>query len=626
MSARSDGTFFTRVARFALTASLLATTPALAAESVVEKLDASPVQVETTMPAKDAIRERTWTQVVWDPGTSRLARRTYQLSDPLGDQNLDISWDGDAVSRLSDGPITGRGTLVWRTPGTPQYSEAARIAVYKGQMRNGRAHGRGTYTHRSGTSYSGEWRNGLMHGTGRIQFPNGDQYTGEFAAGEPEGRGLYVDTTGTIYEGGFAAGEREGAGELYPAIGDAFVATWRGGKPVSGSVRVLGKDEQRFPPLILTAYEAHDDIRVGVLVDRSYYAHVVAPAEPPVPYAANNKRDSIDIYPDDKRVIDAWRGSGLISMTEEEEFDYEASELGWGDNKEIPFGPGFLSTAGRVRPVPVVVELRNDSDQPLRIVNAFLDVAESSSEPEPAVQLRFGYMGDCGDQADFKADFVLENFGWTKAANAKVRFSFPNDPAREFVKEIGDIDPDATVDISDELKEIGFPVDRYKSGPIECKEGDYEKCAAEVKAADLSPLTSFAKLDAGHMRAPVKGKLEYEWTDSAGTTHTKSSPFEVNVILARMGFAAECGEGGNPQDRALKPFDLAIDKKNYRIMIPLRDDIPPGVTGRWRVRLQAPQSSSHDFHVVFELADGRQIASRPIDMLFFKPRIPGQDN
>lgn len=569
------------------------------------------------------MRERTWSQIVWDKAANRLARRVYTIQDPLGAEDFDLFWDGDAASRAADGPVTGTGTLVWREQGSPAYSQQHRVAVYSGSFRDGRAHGTGRFTHRSGLTYSGEWENGLMHGEGRIYFPNGDQYAGGFSAGLPQGEGIYIDTAGTIYDGGFASGVRSGSGSLYPANGAPFSAQWDDGQALSGSVRLLDPQEQRYPPVVWAQYARHDDIQVGVLVDRAYYAHVPGPGKPPIPYAADNRRDRIDIYPDDKRVIGAWRGTAPISMTEDEEFDFESSELGWKNGREVPFAPGFLSTANRIRPVPVIVEMRNDSRQPLRIVNAFLDVSESRSEPEPAVQLRMGYLGDCGNRTDFKADFQLENYGWSDATNAVLKFSFANDPHRQFSRRIGSIAPAATVDLSDELRQIGYPVDKFKAGPVICNGDTFEACEKTIREqTDFGPLAEHVTLNAGHMRTPVKGVLEYEWQDAAGVTHTKSSPFSVDLVVARMDFAAECGEGGSPEDRQLKPFDLAIDKKGYRIMVPLRDDIPPGVTGRWRIRLQAPRSSSHDFHIVFELADGRQIASRPVDMLYFKPKIP----
>ena len=43
-------------------------------------------------------------------------------------------------------------------------------AVYEGEYRNGRVHGKGRATFPSGDSYAGEWREGAMSGTGVYEF------------------------------------------------------------------------------------------------------------------------------------------------------------------------------------------------------------------------------------------------------------------------------------------------------------------------------------------------------------------------------------------------------------------------------------------------------------------------
>lgn len=259
----------------------LAHAPARAQQ--VERIEAVRTAPVDTLPAAGAMRERTWSQIVWDKAANRLARRVYTIQDPLGAEDFDLFWDGDAASRAADGPVTGTGTLVWREQGSPAYSQQHRVAVYSGSFRDGRAHGTGRFTHRSGLTYSGEWENGLMHGEGRIYFPNGDQYAGGFSAGLPQGEGIYIDTAGTIYDGGFASGVRSGSGSLYPANGAPFSAQWDDGQALSGSVRLLDPQEQRYPPVVWAQYARHDDIQVGVLVDRAYYAHVPGPGKPPIP-------------------------------------------------------------------------------------------------------------------------------------------------------------------------------------------------------------------------------------------------------------------------------------------------------------------------------------------------------
>ena len=44
----------------------------------------------------------------------------------------------------------------------------------------------------------------------------------------------------------------------------------------------------------------------------------------------------------------------------------------------------------------------------------------------------------------------------------------------------------------------------------------------------------------------------------------------------------------------------------------------PGST-RWRIELQAPETSEHDFQLILVLSDGRQVASRPVHLTYFIP-------
>ena len=81
---------------------------------------------------------------------------------------------------------------------TINYSNGDR---YRGQIRDGRRHGRGVYTWASGGSYDGEWRNGDFHGRGVRTWANGDRYEGDFVEDKATGRGVYTYADGRRYEG-----------------------------------------------------------------------------------------------------------------------------------------------------------------------------------------------------------------------------------------------------------------------------------------------------------------------------------------------------------------------------------------------------------------------------------------
>ncbi len=121
----------------------------------------------------------------------------------------------------------------------------------------------------------------------------------------------------------------------------------------------------------------------------------------------------------------------------------------------------------------------------------------------------------------------------------------------------------------------------------------------------------------------VMGNLDYDWAASDGTISHKSSPFSVILPVASVANDAECGEGGEIIPVNHDPFMLHLDESGYKIAIPFAGDVTPGFTSRWRIELQAPETSEHDFQLVLVLADGRQVASRPVHLTYFIPPSHG---
>ena len=100
-----------------------------------------------------------------------------------------IAWSGECV----DGKASGRSRLVWRS----SHGED----VYEGEYRDGKRHGRGTYTWFDGVRYEGEWRDGQPNGRGTATFPSDDdgsrRYEGQWRNGcfEQDGSQAWAFTT-----------------------------------------------------------------------------------------------------------------------------------------------------------------------------------------------------------------------------------------------------------------------------------------------------------------------------------------------------------------------------------------------------------------------------------------------
>lgn len=83
---------------------------------------------------------------------------------------------------------------------------------YKGQMSEGRRHGKGIYYYANGDIYGGQWRNNLFHGKGAYIFAGGERYEGNLINGKKHGKGKYFYINGNTYEGEWAFDKKNGQG------------------------------------------------------------------------------------------------------------------------------------------------------------------------------------------------------------------------------------------------------------------------------------------------------------------------------------------------------------------------------------------------------------------------------
>jgi hypothetical protein len=75
-------------------------------------------------------------------------------------------------------------------------------------------------------------------------------------------------------------------------------------------------------------------------------------------------------------------------------------------------------------------------------------------------------------------------------------------------------------------------------------------------------------------------------------------------------------------DRDEKPVELSLDRKNYRIPLSWRTQIVSGERSRFALSLSAQKASHHLLRLNLVLADGHAVSSRPMDISYFKPRMP----
>ena len=90
---------------------------------------------------------------------------------------------------------------------------------YEGATNNGKRHGTGKlFGPKQEKVYDGQWENDMRSGTGTALMQDGSQYTGEFSNDKREGKGKLIDKNGQpLYEGHWKDDQRTGFGQIWYA-------------------------------------------------------------------------------------------------------------------------------------------------------------------------------------------------------------------------------------------------------------------------------------------------------------------------------------------------------------------------------------------------------------------------
>lgn len=139
------------------------------------------------------------------PNEHRGNKRTLNAIYPLNS-----STSSDSLSEF----IPVKKTNPAEPPSSLEQKSLADSSFYKGELKDGKRHGYGTYKYANGDLYEGEWEDNKWHGSGTYKFANGEVYQGEFKDGKRHGNGTYKSADGTTYVGGYKAGARHGNGIL----------------------------------------------------------------------------------------------------------------------------------------------------------------------------------------------------------------------------------------------------------------------------------------------------------------------------------------------------------------------------------------------------------------------------
>jgi hypothetical protein len=271
--------------------------------------------------------------------------------------------------------------------------------------------------------------------------------------------------------------------------------------------------------------------------------------------------------------------------------------------------------------------VQNRSSAPIAVAGAYLAVDSSVSDLQPAVQLNRA-LALCGE-TPYKPTFRAENFGWGAAENAEMHFAFANpnvsaQPRANVAKKVGNIVRTTNIDVEPELRAAGVNTGalaaKSKSGFV-CSGTSRAACLEQMKSTGIfgSIASQVGLKDESSIFVALQGTLDYGWRDGKGAAQTRSSPYRLLLPLGHIKIEAECGEGGEREVVAAKPVQFRLDQEGYRLPISFQRSVPAGRTSQYAVTVTAAKSSLHEFKVVLQLADGREIPSRPVNLTYYLP-------
>jgi len=621
--------------------------------AIIAFILAAAVPVFSGLSSQDAsAAEGAWkdrTHVVWSKATSKLVRRNFRVWDPHPDLDLDFLWQPRALSlpEQGDSIVSGAGTLTWYAKGAASYDRRFTYSVFKGVLENGRPSGQGALVVRTGRSYTGQWRDGEMHGRGVLRLENGDKYEGDFVAGKMHGVGKYTSTDGAVYLGEFRDGARDGIGKLTLADGEYRMA-WQTGREIAreripDSAPVRPSTTPRLAALLET-------VKLKLAIDDKKsieFGNMDSDAESPT-YEAEVTPGTMTVRLAAKEVLDAWKTNAAAIVP----------------SANVPY---ILSTSP---PLFLKATIENQGTSPAQITGAFLDVQESTSDLAPYLEVHPGSSKCCGPNDDYNPVLDFQNFGWGRIRDARLTYSLgpASNRTDETVVQLGSFETSKQTSVVNRLKQLGVDVEKLRKASSafwtdsrgngenpnafhcrssatmmqDAKEPDaegknaedahsqYEKelaaCFESIRNSGvlgkLKDLVARAQ-DDSVLYAPLTGRIDYKWSDAAGTSNDRTSTFEMQIPLLR--FAPAEAEMGFEEatERQVKSTALSLDRRKYQV--PLSKSWNTKVAGSQAMQidfaLSAAKSSHHVFQIVLRLADGNEVRSPTIDLSYFRPRV-----
>jgi hypothetical protein len=278
------------------------------------------------------------------------------------------------------------------------------------------------------------------------------------------------------------------------------------------------------------------------------------------------------------------------------------------------------------------IGLENTGTLIQQVVGGYLEVTRSRSDLRPVLETLNGL--ECAADRTVR-QFTFANYGWSQPTDATFEGGFVDpDDGRTILpvsQALAGGWPFPVVDFGPFIDSLGGQLAVFPDRSVTCVGGDLAACFEALRSQGaFGALTEavYPRLDLGNESGAFtdfEGRLSYGWTDVDGIQRTETRDFRVTFRLALFDDVIGCGEGGTGLTPIPNTLVFALDRGPYRLPFAVAAAVRPGFVQRWQIEVEAPRSSTHEFQIVLQLADGREVRSRPVDLLYFRSAQPRED-
>jgi len=274
------------------------------------------------------------------------------------------------------------------------------------------------------------------------------------------------------------------------------------------------------------------------------------------------------------------------------------------------------------------IKVVNNTKKTIFINEAIIDIGRSQLDPMPVLIIR---------PDSFRSNalhFPIENEGWGAASNATINFNLDplsKDSTPKFSLPyqhsvvVGSIDESVNVDISDAFKKAGVALDQLDNLRIVGESyGANEHTVTTIDKGDNEEIQTYEEFEGKRSKilgpfsnggALVSGSISYESLTPGEEKSVNELKFSTVVWIFNE------HRGGAPMPPSYGySTKFEVDKKSYSRRVNMSQEIKPGETDRFTLKIGVDKSSLHTFNMRLAYNGSKVIQAGSFQLGIFVPK------